>query len=392
MTYFAPYIDETGFHMPTYIDIRDKQIDDAKNIFGQDIYLGEDSQDYQYICTVAEKIYDAFQVAQQVYNNRAPNSAIGAGLDSIVKINGIKRKAATYSKCNVTVMGTAGIEIKNGIVVDKGNIKWDLPTSVKIPDTGKIVVEAVCQIEGPIVSNPGDLTGIYNPTYGWNGVYNYENGSLGSKKEDDLKLRKRQSDSTAQPSRSILDGTSGAVAKVDGVTRSYVYENDTNLVDSLGLPPHSITVVVEGGTDEDIARAIHIHKGPGCYSNGDVRIDVTDSKGQISSIGFYRAKYVDIDVTVNIKALDNYTTAITDNIKKSIESYLNSMKIENKKLVVSSLWGVSLQAMSDLSNPTFSITSITASRHGKIQSTDDIELAFNETCRGNVNYITANVL
>lgn len=68
------------------------------------------------------------------------------------------------------------------------------------------------------------------------------------------------------------------------------------------------------------------------------------------------------------------------------------MKIENKKLVVSSLWGVSLQAMSDLSNPTFSITSITASRYGKIQSTDDIELAFNETCRGNVNYIIANVL
>ncbi|WP_455797300.1 hypothetical protein [Clostridium butyricum] len=80
MTYFAPYIDETGFHMPTYIDIRDKQIDDAKNIFGQDIYLGEDSQDYQYICTVAEKIYDAFQVAQQVYNNRALIQRLGPDL------------------------------------------------------------------------------------------------------------------------------------------------------------------------------------------------------------------------------------------------------------------------------------------------------------------------
>lgn len=392
MSYFAPYIDETGYHMPTYIDIRDKQIEDAKNIFGKDIYLGEDSQDYQYICTIAEKIYDAFQIAQQVYNNRAPNSAIGAGLDGIVKINGIKRKAATYSKCNVTVFGTPGIEIKNGIILDKGNIKWNLPSSVKIPDTGQVIVEAVCQIEGPIVANPGDLTGIYNPAYGWNGVNNYENGSLGSYKEDDLKLRKRQSDSTAQPSRSILDGTSGAVAKVNGVTRSYVYENDTNQVNELGLPPHSITAVVEGGTDEDIAQAIHIHKGPGCYSNGDTRVDVSDSKGQSSSIGFYRPKYVDIDVTVNIKALNNYTTAMTDTIQEKIQTYLNSMKIENTKLVVSSLWGISLQAMSDLSNPSFSITSITAAKHGEEQSTEDIELAFNETCRGNINYITANVL
>lgn len=392
MSYFAAYIDEAGLHIPTYIDIREQMCEDARNTFGQDIYLGEDSQDYQYICTIAEKMYDVLQAAQQVYNNRAPNSAIKAALDSIVKINGIKRKAATYSKCNVTIMGIPGIEIRNGIVVDKGNIKWNLPTSIKIPDEGKIVVEAVCQIEGPIVSNPGDLTGIFNPTYGWNGVYNYENGSLGSNVEDDAKLRKRQSDSTAQPSRSILDGTSGAVAKIDGVTRSYVYENDTNQVDELGLPPHSITAVVEGGIDEDIAKAIHIHKGPGCYSNGDVRIDVADSKGQVSSIGFYRAKYVDIDVTVNIKSLNNYTTATTKKIKENIQSYLNSMKIESTKMVVSSLWGIALQAMSDLTNPSFSITSITAARHEGEQSTEDIELAFNETCRGNVNYITANVL
>ncbi len=392
MPYFAPYIDETGFHMPTYIDVRNKLIDDAKTIFGQDIYLGEDSQDYQYICTISEKIYDAFQISQQVYNNRAPNTAIGAGLDSIVKINGIKRKKEKYSKCNPTIYGIPGTEIRNGIAFDKGNIKWNLPSSVKIPESGQIEVEVICQIPGPIVSNPGDIVGIYTPTYGWTGIYNHENGSLGSYKEDDSKLRKRQSDSTAQPSRSILEGTSGAVAKVNGVTRSYVYENDTNKINDLGLPPHSITAVVEGGEDYEIAKAIHIHKGPGCLSNGDIKIDIADSKNQITSIGFFRPKYVDIDVTVNIKALDNYTTATTENIKKNIQSYLNSMKIENKKMIVSSLWGIALQSMSDLSNPSFSITSITAARHGEEQSTEDIKLSFNEICRGNVNYITANVL
>ncbi len=166
MAYFAPYIDATGLHIPTYIDTRDQLISDAKQIFGQDIYLGIDSQDYQWIATVSEKIYDAFQLAQLVYNNRGPNVAIGSGLDSIIKINGIKRKTETYSKCQVTVSGTPRTIINNGIALDKGNIKWELPPSITIPSTGTIDVLATCEIPGPIVANPGDITSIFNPTYG----------------------------------------------------------------------------------------------------------------------------------------------------------------------------------------------------------------------------------
>lgn len=391
MTYFAPYIDTTGFHMPTYIDIRDKLIEDSKTIFGQDIYLGEDSQDYQWIATVSEKIYDAFQIAQQVYNNRGPNVAIGSGLDSIVKINGIRRKSETYSTCPVTVSGIAGTEIKGGIAIDKGDIKWNLPASVIIPNVGTIDVLAVCEIPGPIVANPGDITGIFNPTYGWNGVYNSKNAELGSEIENDSKLRKRQSQSTAQPSKTMLEGTAGEVAQIRNVTRSKVYENDTNTVDSNGLPGHSITVVAEGGADEEIANSIWIHKGIGAYTNGNVTVNITDSKSQITPIRFYRPTYVDIQITINIKQLSGYTTATTESIKKNLQTYLNSMEIGND-VSISSLWGVALQAMPNLANPMFSITSITASRLGATQGTTDIDIKFNEVCRGNINNITANVV
>lgn len=59
---------------------------------------------------------------------------------------------------------------------------------------------------------------------------------------------------------------------------------------------------------------------------------------------------------------------------------------------LSSLWGVSLQAMPNLSSPLFLILSITASRLGELQGTEDISLSFNEVCRGNVNNITATVV
>lgn len=390
MTYFAPYIDKNGFHMPTYLDIRDKQISDAKNIYGQDIYLEPDSQDYQFIVTFSEKIYDAFQAAQLVFNNRSPSTAIGSALDGIIKINGIKRQSASYSTCLVTISGIAGTIIKNGVIVDKGNIKWDLPSLVTIPDSGQINVIATCKITGPIVANPGDLIGIYTPTYGWNGVYNSESAMLGSDIESNSKLRKRQSTSTAQPSRTVLEGTKGSVANIDGVTRSEIYENDTNETDSKGLPPHSITAVVENGADEDIAQAIFSHKGPGCYTNGDVEIEVTDSAGEVTTIRFFRVEYADIDVVLNVKALKNYTTATTSMIKANIETYLNSLGI-GSNLDISALWGIALQANSNLANLTFSITGLTAARHGENQSSEEIDLTFKEITRGDVNYITVNV-
>jgi len=391
MAYFAPYIDETGYHMPTYTDIRDQQISDAKNIYGQDIYLEPDSQDYQFIVTFAEKIYDTFQAAQLVFNNRSPSTAVGSALDGIVKINGIKRQSASYSTCTVTISGVAGTVIKNGIVLNKGSIKWDLPSIVTIPIGGTIDVVATCQIPGPIVANLGEITGIYNPVYGWNGVYNYVSAQLGSDVETNSKLRKRQSLSTAQPSKTMLEGTNGAVAQVKGVTRLKVYENDTGQVNSLGLPAHSITVVAEGGSDEDIAQAIFTHKGPGCYTNGNVVINVTDSKGQITPIRFFRPTYIDIASVINIKTLNGYTSETTDTIKKGLQNYLNALEI-GCNLPVSSLWGIALQSMPNLMDPMFSITSITAGKLGDTQGVQDINLRCNEVCRGNINNITANII
>lgn len=388
--YFAPYIDKTGLHMPSYLSIRDELIEQCKSIFGQDIYLKEDSQDYQWIATISEKIYDAFQLSQAVYNNRSPVSAMGVGLDGIIKINGIKRKSATYSKCEVILSGLKDTKIHKGIILDKGNIQWKLPTEVIIPEECQINVIATCSIPGPIVANPGDLVDIFNPTYGWNGVYNNENADLGSYVEDDSKLRLRQSQGTAQASVTMLEGTKGAIAQLKGVTRLEVYENDTDIINEKGLPPHSITAVVEGGLDFDIANAIFTHRGLGCFINGDVILDITDSKLQVTPIRFFRPLYVDVCVEVNIKQLNGYTSDTTENIKKNLQTYLNSLEI-GANLSLSALWGAALQAMPNLMNPMFSVLSIICSRLEETLGTEDLELNFKEVCRGNIKDITVNI-
>lgn len=381
MAYFPPYIDDTGLHIPLYTDVRDNLIEQAKAIFGQDIYLEIDSQDYQYISAIASSIYDAFLLAQLVYNNRSPVSAIGAGLDGIVKINGIKRLQATYSTAVATLIGIAGTQIKNGVVKDINGIKWNLPSDVVIGVNGTLDVTLTCQVPGLIAAQIGEINIIDTPTYGWTSISNTTIAKVGNDVESNSKLRARQAISAAQPSRSILEGLKGAIASLTGVSRSKFYENKTKVTDSYGLPGNSITCIIENGDDNDIAKKIFLKKSPGVNTNGTTTVNVIDNYNDATPISFYRPSYVDIDVVINIKALSNYTSQITDAIINNVVDYLNQVGI-GTSLTVSMLWGIALSANSNLMQPNFSITSLTAAKHGDTQGTSDIAILFNEVVRG----------
>ena len=390
MAYFSPYIDSSGIHIPTYADIRDDLISQAKTIFGNDIYLGVDSQDYQIISIFANKTYDAMQSAVLACNNRSPVTATGTGLDSLVKLNGLVRKNAVYSTATVTMTGTVGTIISNGVIVYISNNYWNLPAMVTIPTGGTINVTAVCQVPGSVVANIGDISKIATPTYGWTSVSNPSSANVGSGIELDSELRARQAISTSQASQTRLEGTKGAIAEVSGVTRFVVYENDTNSTNSDGITAHSICSVVEGGTDADVANAIYRNKGVGGGTFGGTTIAVTDSYGGTANIKFTRPLYKDIDVFVSVKALTGYTTDITSLIKSQLVEYLNGLKI-GEDIRGSSLWGTALTAMPDLKSPMFSITGVTFCLHNGTASTSDVVIAYNEVSRGNLNYISVTV-
>ncbi|UUZ93240.1 baseplate J/gp47 family protein [Paenibacillus sp. P25] len=307
MTYFAPVITNTGMSIPSYVDIRDQLIADAQTIFGSDIYLEPNTQDYQWIATVATKLYDSFLTAQAVYNSRGPATAIGPGLDVIVGVNGIKRKAGTASTATVTLIGTPNTTITNGIVGDVNGNNWSITSPTTISSTGTVTALATCQTVGPITAGPGEINRIVTPTLGWTGVTNPAAAVTGTMTETDASLRARQAMSTAQPSQAIIEGLNGAIAAVSGVKRFVVYENYTDTTDSNGIPRHSIAVIVEGGADQDIGNAIYNRKPPGTGMLGNISVPVTDRYNSISNMLFSRPTSVDIDVTINVKQISGYT-------------------------------------------------------------------------------------
>jgi uncharacterized phage protein gp47/JayE len=387
MVYFKPYIDTAGLHIPTYEDIRDDLMREAREIYGQDIYLENDSMDYQYISAFALKTSDTYQAIQLAYNNRSPSAAIGEGLDGLIKLNGMARKSYSYSSCPVILTGDSGTIISGGIVKDVSGYLWDLPDTVTIGSSGSVSVSVVCQTIGAITAQPGDISQIVTPTKGWLSVANTVAAIPGQDAEKDQQVKSRQAVSTEMPSQTLLAGTTGGIASVLGVVRYRIYENDTNVIDADGLPPHSITAVVEGGSDEDIAQQVLIRKGIGGYTNGDVLVPMFDEYGNPTTIRFFRPVYVPIFVTVNLKSLKGYTTATTEKIKAAIVKYLNSLKIGDD-LTISGLWGAALSVMPSLENPLFSISSLLAGRTSGSQGSTDIITTFKEVTQG----IGANVV
>ena len=389
MAYFNPYIDGTGIHVPTYNDIRDELISQMKQIFGSDIYIDEDSMDYQQISIFAKKIYDTNSLAVMVYNNRTANTAIGVGLDNLCALVGIQRNPATYSTIHLTITGTPNTVIKNGQATD-GDSVWDLPAEVTIPDTGQIVVECNSHEKGYFLALPNTVNTIKTPVYGWLGVTNTYQSTPGIDEETDSHLRGRYSQSTQLPELCAFDSMTASIQTVEGVSRVKGYENDTGEADSLGLPAHSVTYVVEGGEDESVAFQIYNKKTPGCYTNGTTAVNIESVAGNITVIRFYRPTYKPVYVKVSLKKLQGYNDVYVQNIKDAITNYVNNLQIA-ETVYRSVIWSVAIGQMGSILNPQYSITDIQLSVDGATYNQADIELDFYNAALTDADKITVEV-
>ena len=375
MAYFAPYIDDAGLHVPTYADIRDDLIAQFKAIYGEDIYLGNDSQDYQMISAFALKTYDTMQMLQIVYNNQSTKTAVGTGLSSRVKLNGLRRKTATYSTCVLTLTGVPGTTIPAGIVEDTQGRKWRLPENTRF-DRETLEITAQCQDLGAIEAPVGTIAKISNPQYGWLTVTNKVPAVKGRPIETDEELRRRQSISTAIPSQNMVNSTIAGIASVAGVTRYKVYENDTNSTDENGIPSHSIAAVVEGGLDGAIAEQIYLRKGPGCGTYGTTTIIYTNSDGLKNEIRFFRPSYQKISVKVTVKKYATYTTAVEGDIRRNIASYIDRLGIGGNVTSTGILTAIAT-SVDDALHPPFALQSVQLGKDGGVLGVADIEIPYN---------------
>ena len=91
MSYFPPYLDSTGLHLPTYEDRLADLCDAYRSIFGLDAELSASVPDYQLLSVFAKALDDMSALALQAYNARNPLYAGGAALDLLLPQYGVVR-------------------------------------------------------------------------------------------------------------------------------------------------------------------------------------------------------------------------------------------------------------------------------------------------------------
>ncbi|MNQ89168.1 hypothetical protein D3C85_1044660 [compost metagenome] len=108
---------------------------------------------------------------------------------------------------------------------------------------------------------------------------------------------------------------------VDGVTQVQIYENDTNITDSNGVPAHSFLPIVLGGSSTEIAQAIWENKPIGILSEGNTTVSVEDIQGFNHDVSFERPNPVVPYVELTLTTDSAFPANGSDLIKQAILDY-----------------------------------------------------------------------
>ena len=308
----------------TRLDERLTALQEAmRAIFGPTLNLDPDTIDGQTLGIFAESISNLDQLAEDVYHSFNPQSATGVALSRLVQLNGIRRIEGTYSTVTLRCVGSQGTVIPAGSLVKSTatNATFETTKEATIPASGEIDIAARSAVKGAVLAPAGTLTKIDTPIFGWQTVTNLLDAAPGRNEETDEQLRLRRRASTSTPGQAILDALYGALRNIPEVRQAKVYENDQDVIDANGLPPHSIYCIVEGGADADILRAIWLKKTAGTTTRGTTTGTVTDSMGNPHTLKFSRPTSVNVYVTVNLHTRPGWPTDGAQRIKDALTAW-----------------------------------------------------------------------
>jgi hypothetical protein len=407
----APTITAAGISAPPFSDILSSLQTSQQAIFGADISLDPDDQDGQMTGLYAfaqSKTNDSVIAA---YNSFSPATAIGAGLSTVVKINGLRRLGPSNSSALIIIGGQAGTIISGGILLDANQNQWALPPVVVIQFTGVVEATAICLVTGAIaapagtIGDPNGGGSIFNPIPGWQTATNPEPAILGAPIELDAQLRLRQTVSTSLPAITPREAIEAAILAIPGVNsdNTIVIDNDEDQPDINNIPGHTIVAVVSGGDANAVAAAIALKKSPGCGTYGTTSIVVLDSMGVPDTINFFELLTIQIFVSITIQPLQGYLTTTGNLIAGSIIAAINGLptgqdihaddlsgpaKLQGDAATESS--GLQQSALDALSK-TYIVRSLTFGLSVGALSTNDVPIAFYATAICSASNITLNL-
>jgi hypothetical protein len=243
--------------------------------------------------------------AAQIINTASETYALSDGETLFVKVDRGGTQTITFPTGDFVAIGAA-----TAVEVAK-SINSQISDAVAYEVLGKVQIESLDTGTNSFVEVTG---GTANTALSF--PLNEEEAgvpgaaTIGRDIETDAELRLRREELLRITGAGTLEAIRAAVRAITDpdVLQAFVIENETDVTDGFGRPPHSFEVIVVGGDDQEIGQTIFDTKPIGINTyrvpGADGRtVQVTDSQGTVHDINFSRGNdirmYTIIDVTVD---------------------------------------------------------------------------------------------
>lgn len=348
------YNQETGLVIPQTSDLKEQTQNEYVAAFGSDLVLNDATPQGVLIENETSLKVAMIHANANMVNGFNWKYAQGLQLDAILDTFNTPRLMAQPSSVLATVYGVNGTLIPEGSLAQTNAGDVFASTSdvtIGVNGTATVYFQSV---EGGAIPCPVNALNFVlgdanrNPIPGWEQVGNFAAATLGYSTESDYKARKRFKKSQ-QKAPGYVESFYTNLLAVSGVLDCWVYDNGTNstvIYEGVPIDAHSVVVLVNGGSNQNIFVACDDSKDAGC---GYTSITQTYAYGKIS-------------YTNNLSEGDTITigsTTLTAGTDFNVGDKLTDT-IEN--IVALSVSGVTLAANPDLYS--IDVTATTAGTSG----------------------------
>ena len=319
-------VTERGFRRPTYVELLNAIEYKARELFGQRAVLTVRSPLGIFLRIFAWMLNILFALMEDVYNSRFVDTAVGTSLYNLGRAIGLSLLPAQKASGYVTFSGAVGTAIPSGFLVKTvAGYQYAVLVAGRIGADGTVILPVQAVGTGADYNaDAGTVKEIVNPLDGVSSCTNASAMTGGRWRESDEEFRDRYYKSEDFAGGVNADAIAGEILQnVEGVYSAICYENDTDEVDALGLPPHSFEVVAYGGLDEEVAKAIFRRKAGGIQTYGGKTIPVVALNGQSYDIHFSRPATVPIYIKVyDLETDTNFPWDGESRIKAALISFI----------------------------------------------------------------------
>lgn len=269
-----------GLELATQAEIQAQYEGSMRAIYGADVNLGPQTPDGQMLNIFVQSVLDLQDLLLQIYNGFDPDQAVGRVLDQRVAINGIQRQAGTHTVTPVSLVLSQSVNLFGldqddedpYTIADQAGNRYVLQATMLAAGPGTVSLDFQAELPGAVTPIPNTITVPVTIVLGVDSVNNpLPFTTLGVNEETDGELRLRRQRSVTLPSQGFFDSLIANLLDVPGVTYAAIHENDSDSTDSVGVPSHTIWVIVGGsGSSSAIAGAIYVERTAGCgmFSSG----------------------------------------------------------------------------------------------------------------------------